>query len=61
MRFCPSYVMFILVVILLGGMAMLSACGKKGPLYLPPAPPAESGPAAAPETAPEIPPPSPSR
>ncbi len=58
MRFCPSYVMLFLVVILLGGMSMLSACGKKGPLYLPPA---ESGPATVPETAPETAPPTPSR
>ncbi len=35
MRPCPATVVFLLVVILLGTMSLLSACGKKGPLYLP--------------------------
>ena len=49
MRACPSSLIFVLVVVVLGGMSMLSACGKKGPLYLPETPtaaPAEpAGPA----------------
>ena len=36
MRFCPSYLVFFAIIVVLGGMSMLSACGKKGPLYLPP-------------------------
>ncbi len=35
MRLCPSYLLLILVVALLGGMSLLAGCGKKGPLYLP--------------------------
>lgn len=35
MRFCPSQWLFIILVVLLGVSSMLSACGKKGPLYLP--------------------------
>jgi len=35
MRPCPSSVLFLLVVILLGTISLLSGCGKKGPLYLP--------------------------
>lgn len=35
MRFCWSQILFIFTVILLGLASMLSACGKKGGLYLP--------------------------
>lgn len=35
MRFCWPQILFLLLVIVLGTGSMLSACGKKGPLYLP--------------------------
>jgi len=35
MRLCWAQIAFILVVAALGLASMLSACGQKGPLYLP--------------------------
>jgi len=36
MRLCWPQIIFILLVLVLGLGSMLSACGKKGPLYIPP-------------------------
>ncbi len=38
MRFCWPQITFILLILVLGTAAMLSGCGKKGPLYIPPEP-----------------------
>ncbi len=35
MRPCPSFLLWILVVVVLGTASLLAGCGKKGPLYLP--------------------------
>jgi len=35
---CWAQKLFILVVLVLGVLSLLSACGQKGPLYLPPPP-----------------------
>ncbi|MCG6885697.1 MAG: lipoprotein [Proteobacteria bacterium] len=35
MRLCGPQIVFIVLVLILGVGSMLSACGKKGPLYLP--------------------------
>ncbi|MBN2885591.1 MAG: lipoprotein [Chromatiaceae bacterium] len=35
---CWAHKLFILVVLVLGVLSLLSACGQKGPLYLPPPP-----------------------
>ena len=35
MKICWAQTLFIAVVIILGTGQMLSACGQKGPLYLP--------------------------
>jgi len=35
MRLCWAQIAFIIVVAVLGLASMLSACGQKGPLYLP--------------------------
>ncbi len=35
MRPCWAQILFLLVVLTLGTLSLLSACGQKGPLYLP--------------------------
>ncbi|HKK06949.1 MAG TPA: lipoprotein [Gammaproteobacteria bacterium] len=35
MRLCWAQILFIVVIAVLGLGSMLSACGQKGPLYLP--------------------------
>ncbi len=37
MRLCYSLVMFMALLMLVSGASLLSGCGKKGPLYHPPA------------------------
>ena len=34
--FCWARYLFVLMVVTLGTLSMLGACGQKGPLYLPP-------------------------
>lgn len=34
--YCWARYLFVLVVVALGTLSMLGACGQKGPLYLPP-------------------------
>ncbi len=35
MKICWAQALFILVIIILGTSSILTACGQKGPLYLP--------------------------
>lgn len=45
--FCWARTLFILIVVTLGVLSMISACGQKGPLYLPDDKPAKTKTAAA--------------
>ncbi len=44
---CWARYLFIAVVVLLGTLSMMSACGRKGPLYLPDKPAPGSAPPSA--------------
>ncbi len=44
MRLCPSYLLLILVVVVLGTASLLTGCGKRGPLYLPDEAPRQTAP-----------------
>lgn len=44
---CWARTLFILIVVTLGVLSMISACGQKGPLYLPDDKPAETATAGA--------------
>ena len=35
MNFCWARTLFFIVIVVLGTSSMISACGQKGPLYLP--------------------------
>lgn len=51
---CWARYLFIAVVLILGTLSMMSACGRKGPLYLPkeqPAPPPATSAVPTPATA----------
>ncbi len=41
MRPCWAQILLALVVVTLGSLSLLSACGQKGPLYLPDEAPAQ--------------------